>query len=435
MQSRYDAVIIGAGIIGCCIGFELAKRGLRTLNLDKLPAAGYGSTSNSCAVVRLHYSTPDGVAMAREGYYYWLDWPRYLEVRDPAGLAWYRNTGCLVIKTELNHGLEKVMAALRDQGVGFLELTVEELKKLLPVADWRKYYPAKLPDDPGFGQPTGEAVEGAIWVPESGYVSDPQLATHNVQVAAEAKGGEFAFNCQVVEILQKEGRVAGVALADGREIQAPVVINVAGPHSFVINRLAGVEEGMRIKTRALKQEVCHVPAPEGVQWERDGFLISDGDIGCYSRPEVGNHFLVGSEDPECDPREWVDDPDDYNRNFSRQWTTQVMRAAQRIQGLPVPNQPQGVVDLYDVSDDWIPIYDCSDLPGFFMAVGTSGNQFKNAPVVGVMMAELILACRNGLDHDRTPYRFHMSYSRRSLDTGFFSRRREINPDSSFSVIG
>jgi len=38
---------------------------------------------------------------------------------------------------------------------------------------------------------------------------------------------------------------------------------------------------------------------------------------------------------------------------------------------------------------WIPIYDKSDLPGFYLAIGTSGNQYKNAPEVGKMMAELI----------------------------------------------
>ena len=45
--AAYDAVIIGAGVIGCAIAYELSKRGLRTLNVDRLPAAGYGSTSAS----------------------------------------------------------------------------------------------------------------------------------------------------------------------------------------------------------------------------------------------------------------------------------------------------------------------------------------------------------------------------------------------------
>ena len=55
-----------------------------------------------------------------------------------------------------------------------------------------------------------------------------------------------------------------------------------------------------------------------------------------------------------------------------------MRQPGALPGLPVPTHLRGVVDLYDVSDDSMPIYNKSDLPGFYMAVGTSGNQFKNA---------------------------------------------------------
>ena len=52
MNRTTDVIIIGAGIIGCATAFELAKKGYHTLNIDKLPAAGYGSTSNSCALIR-----------------------------------------------------------------------------------------------------------------------------------------------------------------------------------------------------------------------------------------------------------------------------------------------------------------------------------------------------------------------------------------------
>jgi sarcosine oxidase, subunit beta len=434
MDKRYDVIIIGAGIIGCCVAFELAKKGYRTLNVEKLGASGQGSTSNSCAIIRLHYSTPDGVAMAREGYHYWLEWPQYLEVNDKAGMARYINTGCLVVKTALNKHLKNVMASLDDMQVAYEELDLETIHKKLPLLDLKKYFPAKRLNDPEFGRPTGTAIAGAIFVPESGYITDPQLSTHNVQVAAEAKGGKFLFNAAVAAILKKDGRVAGVKLQDGSDVHAPVVVNVAGPHSYIINRMAGVEKGMKIKTRALRQEVCHVPAPEGIDYEKVGTILSDGDIACYSRPEVGNHILIGSEDPECDEREWVD-PDNFERGFTDQWTTQVMREAQRIKDLPIPNQPQGVVDLYDVSDDWIPIYDQSDLPGFYMAIGTSGNQYKNAPVIGVLMAELIDRVEGGHDHDRDPVKFVMKYTGRECNIGFFSRLREINPDSSFSVIG
>jgi sarcosine oxidase subunit beta len=372
--------------------------------------------------------------MAREGYYYWLDWPQYLEVEDDAGMARYVNPGCLVTKTPLNKNLKNVMASLEDMGVEYEELDLDGIRKKMPMLDLQKFYPAKLLNDSEFGKPTGDSIDGAIFVPESGYITDPQLSTHNLQVAAEAKGGEFLFNAEVVDILKKDGRVAGIKLKDGSEIYTPLVVNVAGPHSFLINRMAGVEKGMKIKTRALRQEVCHVPAPDGIDYEAVGTIISDGDIGCYSRPEVGNHVLIGSEDPECDEREWVD-PDNFETSFTDQWTTQAMREAQRIKGLPIPNQPQGVVDLYDVTDDWIPIYDKSDLPGYYMAIGTSGNQYKNAPVVGALMAELIEKIEAGHDHDNNPVKFVMKYTGRECDIGFFSRLREINPDSSFSVIG
>ena len=74
MSERYDAIIIGAGIIGAAVALELSRKGWRTLSVDGLPAAGYGSTSNSCAIIRTHYSTVEGTALAWEGYHYWTDW-------------------------------------------------------------------------------------------------------------------------------------------------------------------------------------------------------------------------------------------------------------------------------------------------------------------------------------------------------------------------
>ena len=294
MLKKYDAIVIGAGIIGACVGFELAKRGQKVLNVDKLSGSGFGSTAGSCAVIRLYYSTPDGVAMAREGYYYWLDWPLYLGVVDPTGMVKYINTGAMVMKTAKNKYLKNVMASLDELHVVYEELDAAGIKKKMPPVDTHQFGPPTLPEDARFGQPTGEAMAGALYIPESGLISDPKQSVHNVQVAGENVGGEYLFNAEVTEILKKDGRCAGIKLADGTEIEAPVVVNVAGPHSYQINEMAGVIEGMNIKTRPLKQEVCHVPAPEGFDYDNLGIIMSDGDIGVYSRPEVGNHILIGS---------------------------------------------------------------------------------------------------------------------------------------------
>ena len=96
---------------------------------------------------------------------------------------------------------------------------------------------------------------------------------------------------------------------------------------------------------------------------------------------------------------------------------------------------KGVVSLYDVSDDWIPIYDKSDLPGYYMAIGTSGNQFKNAPVAGVLMSELVEYCESGNDHDNKPLSINLKYINKDINLKFYSRNREINKESSMSVLG
>ena len=435
MKASCDAIIIGSGIIGCAVAYELSKAGWRTTNVDTLPAAGYGSTSNSCAVIRVHYSTLQGTAVAYESFFCWDDWAGYLGVTDPSGLAKFYKRGVLVFKSVANNNLKKVTAMLDELGIAYEDWNQDRIAKKFPIIDFNSYHPPRRPEDPQFGEKNSESLPGAIFYPEGGYVSDPQLSTHNIQVAAEAHGAEFRYNAKVVEIIKNDARVGGVVLADGTRLEAPVVVNAAGPHSFVINRLAGVEEGMNIKTRALRHEVVHLPAPAGYDFEKLGCPSSDSDIGGYWRPEVGNHILSGSEDPDCDPKKWIDDPDEFNRNLTDQAKAQAYRLALRIPGVGLPNQIKGVVDLYDVTDDWIPIYDKSDLPGYYMAVGTSGNQYKNAPVAGKIMAFLIERCEAGHDHDADPLSFHLEHIKRDIGLKFYSRLREINRDSSFSVLG
>ena len=72
---KVDSIIIGARVIGAACAYELAKGGRKTLNIDMLPAAGYGSTSNSCAIIRVNYSATDSTALAYKAFHYWQEWP------------------------------------------------------------------------------------------------------------------------------------------------------------------------------------------------------------------------------------------------------------------------------------------------------------------------------------------------------------------------
>lgn len=430
-----DAIIIGTGVIGAAIAYEMTKAGWRTLSLDRNAQAGHGSTAGSCAVIRMHYSTYDGTAMAWEGYHYWRNWADYLELPRDATLAEFRETGCLVLQTEANDHLQKHMAFSRQLGCPFEVLTAQEIETRLPIYDLRSYAPARAADDPQFGQPNGGQVAGGVLWPKAGYMNDPALSAQNLMNAAQAKGAQIRLGSEVTAILQTAGRVTGVRLADGSEIHAPVVINVAGPASHRINAMAGVTDDMTITTRPLRHEVTHVPAPQGFDFEHNGLIISDSDIACYCRPEQGNNILIGSEDPACDPHQWVEDDMDFNRDFTDQWRTQAMRFGQRVPTLGIPSKMRGVVELYDASTDWIPIYDRSSLDGFYMACGSSGNQYKNAPIAAKMMTALVDHCEQGGDHDAAPLQFTLPHVGRDINVGFYSRKRAVNTDSSFSVLG
>ncbi len=432
-KDTYDAIVIGAGIVGTCTALELAKSGRKILCVDKNPVAGAGSTGNSCAIIRTHYSTLNGAALALSNYPYWEQWEDYLGGIDPNGMARYKEVGCLYTCYKENGYGAKLEKIALEIGIPYEVWTPEIMKNRVPIISAGNFFPAKPEEDPEFGTAPDD-MRYVLFFPRAGYISDPQLASRNVQFAAQSHGADFQFGDAVASIDQSSGRVSGITLQSGKTFEAPIVVNVGGPHSYKLNEMAGVTEGMNIGTKALRVEVAHVPSPKGYDFENNGIIGSDADIGGYYRPEVGNHILIGSEEPECDPLEWVD-PDNYNQQLTKQARLQALRGGQRFPTMGIPDSVKGIVDLYDASDDWIPIYDCSDLPGYYMAVGTSGNQFKNGPVVGMMMTALIDYVEDGNDHDAEPLVFPLPNIDYRLDMSFCSRRREINRESSFSVVG
>ena len=66
MDLETDVVVIGAGVIGSAVAFELARSGRSVVCVDKGPAAGAGSTSSSSSIIRFTYSTRDAIFTAWE---------------------------------------------------------------------------------------------------------------------------------------------------------------------------------------------------------------------------------------------------------------------------------------------------------------------------------------------------------------------------------
>lgn len=429
---RADAVVIGAGVVGCSIAAQLARTGREVVVIDRNAAVGAGSTSASSAVVRFHYSTRPGVIAAWESKFSWERWGDFLGHASPAGLARYIVTGGLVLESPV-FAMDRVTTLFTDVGVPFERLTARELRTRYPGLDTGRYYPPRTLDDERFwAGPEGDL--GALWTPDGGYIDDPRLATQNLMHAALSEGARLRLRTAITAIMRNRTRVAGVRTSAGDEIAATTVVNAAGPRSGYLNALAGVTGEFAITTRPLRQEVHHVPPRPGQ--ELTGLThVADGDLGTYFRPEPGGGVLVGGQEPACDPMQWLDDPDDFNpAATSAVFDAQVTRLARRVPEVQVPPRPRGIAGVYDVTDDWIPIYDKTSLRGYYVAIGTSGNQFKNAPVIGQIMTALIAACEAGQDHDREPVVWRAPHTGLDVDLSHYSRLRAPHA-SSGTVMG
>jgi sarcosine oxidase, subunit beta len=431
MSEMADVVVIGAGVMGSSIAYELARDGYAVTVVDKGGGVGHGSTSASSAIVRFNYSSWAGVALAWESRQAWQDWSGHLGETHGASLAAFRRTGLLVIPASAPR-LDATTALFDRAGVRWEHWTARDIARRLPALDTGAFGPPRPIESEEFFAAAHGEIDG-LWTPEAGYVDDPQLAAQNLATAAERRGAQYVMR-RTVTGLRRVGSRWTVRTSAG-DLQADIVVNASGPWSGRINALAGVEGDFGVRTRPLRQEVHQVDAPPGYTGEA-AVAVADLDLGTYLRPTGDGHLLVGGTEPECDPLEWVDDVETADlRPTAERFRTQVTRAARRLPGLRVPNRPSGVVGLYDVTDDWTPIYDRTSAPGFFVAIGTSGNQFKNAPIVGRLMASLIEAVRCGRDHDAEPVSLVLPRTGHTVDLGAFSRTRTVGVDGPHNVLG
>jgi len=428
-KTTADAVVIGAGVIGSSIALSLARRNWRVIVVDKAGGPGHGSTSASSAIVRFNYSTRDGVALAWESKHCWEQWADHLGHVDESGLANFRRTGLVMLDVPVAPR-PPVLALFDDIGVPYEEWDADTLRQRVPGLEPGRFWPPKRIDDEAFwADADGEL--GAFFTPDAGYVDDPMLAAHNLAAAAMRHQAEFRFHVTVAEI-RRSDRVAGVVLDDGTHIDAPVVVNAGGPWSTLLNDVAGIGADFTIEVKPLRQEVSEVATALATTTP----AVADLDLGTYARPTPGGALLIGGTEPECDPLPWVTDPDAVDPHPSAVTTrAQLLRAARRFPSLPVPESPGGIVGVYDVASDWTPIYDRTELDGFYVAMGTSGNQFKNAPVVGDLMATIVEGVERGHDHDADPLSYTATHTGQRINLGAFSRKRTRNAATSGTVIG
>jgi len=353
MNQTYDAIVIGAGVMGASIAYNLSQRDLRVLIVERQSIA-VGATGASSGLVRMHYDVEVDSALAWESFHFFKNWHERI-----GGDCGFTRTGFLQIVTpDKNQQLRGNVEMQKKLGI---------LTDVVTSADVKKIAPMFKTDD----------FEFAAYEPESGY-ADPTSATNSFIMNAKACGSVLLQDCEVTEIRVSGGKVVGIDSGRG-SFDAPIVVNCAGTFAGRIGSMVDVE----IPLDTWSHDVAFVKRPSKVGMHP---AVIDDALAMYFRPE-GELTLIGLED--------------YNRmgeapetGLGRVGPEFVMRAidriCERVEGMEEGSLHSTHVGRDGLTPDQRAILDKAGPDGFYVACGFSGTGFKLSPAVGVCMTEMIL---------------------------------------------
>ena len=354
-----DAIVIGGGVNGASAAMHLARMGAgRVALVEKGHLAG-GASGRSGAMVREHYLHPVLVKMAMEASEIFHNFADAI-----GGDARFSQTGRVLTFPEMHRAaVEANFAMNRELGVNIHALTPRDLSELVPGMNV---------DDISIG----------LHEPESGY-ADPVATTCAFADAARRHGAEIFAETSVVSILTEGGRVRGVQTADG-VIEADAVIAAVGPWT---NALAA-PLGEPLPITPIRVQMVHLRRPPAL--ESLNVNVIDYTTGAYFRVDAGFGTLVGGE--AWDDLTEIANPDAFALNADHDALTKFWDRAQlRFPAFAAAICRGGYGSLYDMTPDGNPILDRSRVvDGLYWATGFSGHGFKLSPVVGRMVAELVM---------------------------------------------
>jgi sarcosine oxidase subunit beta len=369
MNQTYDAIVIGAGVMGASIAFHLAERGLRTAILERKVTAS-GATGHSSGLVRMHYDLAAESELTYKSYkQYFSNWKERV-----GGECGFQQTGFLQIaKREHEDKLRGNVANQQKIGINTSVITADDVKKL-------------------FVDLVTEHFDYAAYEPDSGY-ADATLTTNSFLETAKCNGATLIQNCEVTAIHTAVGKVTGVS-TNKDDFDAPIVINAAGAWAKHVASLAGIKVPLETWTH----DVAFLYRPPSLG--RIPACIDDV-INCYYRPEGSALILAAGEDESL--RGEPPDAEDQTPTptFLEKLIDQMVRRIPKI-------EESGLQSIHvgrdGITPDQRAIYSATALDGFYLACGLSGTGFKTSPAAGASLVELILDGKPSTV-DITPFRF------------------------------
>ena len=358
MPQKADAVIIGGGVMGCAIAYNLAKEGLKSVVIEKSDIGGEASGSNGGGVRQSARNLKE-MPLAMESIQI------YGRLHEELGMdVEYVRQGNLRLCTS-DEELEIMRQSIENQKSTGLELEMLDRKQVLEINPY-----------------VGEKVIGASFCPTDGHVN-PFLVTFGFFKKAKSLGAQFYTHEAVREIRLQKGKVAAV-VTDKNTFETNLVVDAAGTAGRKVANMVGLDFPMR---PLFSEAMITEPYPALFKQ-----MIGHAKGLFYGRQTVHGPFFwggfIGTE------------------QF-------IYREGKPLFHYIGPAISQLVIDFFPVLKDvhvirmWsgliaqmsdgIPILGfAQEVPGFVFATGFSGHGFGLAPVIGRLISELILDCTTSI---------------------------------------
>lgn len=366
-MSAFDVAIVGGGVIGGSIAFELTVENLKVVLLDR-QRPGQEASWAAAGMLSPGPDSREAVPLVPLGKESLLLYPDFIsQVEEASGLptAFARDATLQVFPGPEGEAEREEMSAVYQRlGLPFEPISLDDARKL--------------------EKSLGPAAQAAALLPNEAVV-DPRLLADAVIEAARQRGVEIRRDCPVTAVLRTGSRCAGV-VAGGERITAKFVVVAAGAYSGGIDWLARYAP-----TRPVRGQMLALRS-------------KDLKLNRVVRSEAG--YLVPRRDGRIVAGSTLEDAG-FNKHVTPSGICKILSAAMEL--LPELANAEIIetwAGLRPGTPDNLPALGPTDIEGLFMATGHYRNGILLTPVTAKLLRLWILNGRVEVDTTAfSPLRF------------------------------
>jgi len=357
--NRFEVIIMGGGITGSSIAYNLVKKGLEDILVIEKECVGCGQTSMSSALIRLHYTDPVVREMAVFSWRFWRD--RFQDAVECSEQVFTETGVGFAGADEHADSMEDVVAGLKRLGV-----------------DCELYDAEKFRAEIFRGISTAD-IKYVAWEPNSGH-GDPNTSVNCFIHFVKKYGGKVHEHEKILKLVVENNIITKI-VTNKSEYEAEYVVNALGVWTNEVLSTIGLKLPITIGMEQVLQ-IKHNFKEYPPGW---GDLVR----GFYSRPDGKQHQLIGGLDVEYPnippiPGHYSSPPTELIIKRMEAYTGRFPRMIESMPGTAWRG-------FYDITPDWQPIIGFDkEIKNLIHMVGLSGHGFKLAPAYGDIISDIII---------------------------------------------